>query len=310
MLAPAVERSSGAAHDFAIAARDFYPEFLELVADAVGIRVPINRLGILQLALTERGVRGLRKDPPSLSSWLDRDELARLEPTLGHGLGAVFNPDDGAVDNVILMSALEALVGFDPRITRTAGKVTKVGMQGSDAAAVLSTGGSMSGGDIVLAPGAWAAAIEGAPALKAVSPCRGQLVAFQSIGLRHVTYGPRGYLVPRINGITIAGSTMENAGFDAHTTPEGLARVHSAAEEIAPEFSVSPVTAEWAGLRPITPDMLPIIGRDPESPSIVYACGHSRNGILLAPLTGETVAGILADESPIHDLSQFRPGRF
>ena len=310
MLAPAVERSVGAAHDFAVAARAFYPEFLELIADAGGTRVPINRLGVLQLALTDRGVRGLRKDPPPGSSWLSRDELVSLEPALGHGLGAVFNPDDGAVDNVVLMSALETLIESDPRIARTAGVVVKVGGKGGDAVVGLSTGDTISGGDVVLAPGAWAASIEGAPALKAVTPCKGQLVAFQSIGLRHVVYGPRGYLVPRINGITIAGSTMEYTGFDASTTPEGLARVHSAAREIAPGLSVSPVTAEWAGLRPVTPDMLPLIGRDTENPSIVYACGHSRNGILLAPLTAEAVAGILAGDSPKHDLSQFRPGRF
>jgi glycine oxidase len=310
MLAPAVERSTGAAHDFAIAARDSYSAFLEMLADETGIRVPINRLGVLQLAVTERGVRGLRKDPPPGSSWLDRDELARLEPTLAHGLGAVFNPDDGAVDNIVLMSALEAFCAATPLIHRTAGTVTKVWTTEAGATAELSSGDRLSGGDIVLAPGAWAGSIEGAPLLKAVTPCRGQLISYQSIGLRHVTYGPRGYLVPRINGLTVAGSTMENTGFDATTTPEGLAKVRSAAEEIAPGLAVSRITSEWAGLRPITPDMLPLIGRDPEHPSIVYAAGHSRNGILLGPLTGETVATILAGDTPQHDLSQFRPGRF
>ena len=103
---------------------------------------------------------------------------------------------------------------------------------------------------------------------------------------------------------------MEEVGFDSSTTPEGLAKVKSAAAEIAPALAVTAVTQEWAGLRPITPDMLPIIGKDPELDHLIYATGHSRNGILMAPLTGETVAALAVGEAPAHDLSQFRPGRF
>jgi len=310
MLAPSVEQSSGPAHAFAIAARDFYPDYLERLADTTGIRVPLNRLGILQVALTEKGVRGLRKTAPSSSVWLDRAELNELEPTLGHALGAVYNPADGAIDNSILMSALEAEVELTPRIGQMAGEVVEVSSRPDAAEVTLASGETLRGTDAVVAPGAWGSSIKGVPELSAISPCRGQLVSFRSIGLRHVTYGPRGYLVPRATGTTIAGSTMEYVGFDAKPTSDGLARVRSAAEEIAPGLAVADVTSQWAGLRPVTPDMLPIIGRDPVSPHVVYACGHSRNGILLAPLTGETVADVLEGNEPDHDLSQYRPGRF
>lgn len=310
MLAPSVEQSTGPAHGFAIAARDFYPEFLETLADSTGIRVPLNRLGILQVALSERGVRGLQKTAPKESRWLHREELNELEPTLGHALGAVYNPDDGAVDNVILMSALTAQAEMSRLISTVHGAATGVLARDTGVQVDLGSGDSVSGEDVVLAPGAWGGSIAGAPILAAVTPCRGQLVSFGPIGLRHVTYGPTGYLVPRASGTIIAGSTMENVGFDTSTTPKGLAKVHTSAEQIAPALAVAQVVAEWAGLRPVTPDMLPIIGRDPERPRIVYACGHSRNGILLAPLTGEVVASILAGEPLGHDLSQFRPGRF
>src|SRR5688572_25358165 len=93
MLAPSVEQSDGPAHDFAIAARDFYPDFLEALADSTGIRVPLNRLGILQVALSDRGVRGLQRTAATSSRWIDRNELAGLEPTLAHAHGAVFNPE-------------------------------------------------------------------------------------------------------------------------------------------------------------------------------------------------------------------------
>ena len=308
MLAPSVEQSTGPAHDFAVAARHFYPDFLESLADETGIRVPLNRLGVLQVALTEKGVKGLQKTAAPTSSWVDRYELADLEPTLGHALGAVFNPEDGAVDNIVLMSALEEFASSSGKITRVEGSVVTVSRDRGSVE--LSSGETLDGDTIIAAAGAWGASITGVPELENVTPCRGQLISFKSIGLRHVTYGPRGYLVPRSSGTTVAGSTMENVGFDSSTTPEGLARVRSAAEEIAPGLAVAEITSEWAGLRPITPDMLPIIGPDPSSPHIIYSTGHSRNGILLAPLTGETVAALAVGEAQPHDLSQFRPGRF
>jgi glycine oxidase len=308
MLAPSVEQSEGPAHDFAIAARDFYPDFLEGLADATGIRVPLNRLGILQVALTERGVKGLRKTAAETSTWIERAELTELEPTLGHAIGAVFNPDDGAVDNVVLMNALEVAVDKSDSISRFESPVVRVSTRSPSV--TLASSQQLDANTVVIAAGAWGSSIEGITGIDAVTPCRGQLISYKSIGLRHVTYGPRGYLVPRASGTIVAGSTMEDVGFDASTTPEGLAKVQSAAEEIAPALAISPVTQEWAGLRPITPDMLPIIGRDPVFDHVIYASGHSRNGILMAPLTGETVAALAVGESPAHDLSQFRPGRF
>jgi glycine/D-amino acid oxidase-like deaminating enzyme len=252
----------------------------------------------------------LRKAASPESQWVDRTALASLEPTLAHALGAVLNPDDGSVDNVILLAALEELVTRTPGIERVAAVVTSVSSAAASASVTLETGQAITAGHVALAPGAWGGQVAGAPYLAAVTPSRGQLVSYDAIGIRHVTYGPRGYLVPRTAGTLIAGSTTENVGFAPGTTPEGIARVRSAAEEIAPALAVSSVNAAWAGLRPVTPDMLPILGPDPENARIIYACGHSRNGILMAPLTGETVAELVTEEPASHDLSQFHPARF
>ena len=311
MLAPSVERSVGPAHDFAVAARDLYPSYVESLAEETGIRVPLNRLGILQVALSEAGVRGLRRTALPGTEWLDRRTLNEVEPTLGHAMGAMMNPEDGAVDNVTLMRALAAMADSLPLITRLEATVTRVRQDAATSPAIeLDDGSILESANVVIAGGAWASLIEGVPLLKSVTPARGQLIAYDSIGLRHVVYGPRGYLVPRVHLQTVGGSTMENVGFDATTTEEGLARVRSASEEIAPALSVTHVQSSWAGLRPVTPDLLPLIGPDPNHPGIIYACGHSRNGILLAPLTGEVVAALAAGETPKHDLSQFRPDRF
>jgi glycine oxidase len=310
MLAPSIERASGPAHDFGLAARNMYPAYIEELAELSGIRVPLNRLGILQVALTTAGVKGLRKTAPPEAEWIDRRELTEAEPTLGHALGAMLNPDDGAVDNVMLLRAVAALVDTLPQITRVSDTVIAVTPRRDGVRVQLKSGMPIDAAFAVIAGGAWVSMIEGVPFLEAVTPARGQMVSYEAIGLRHVVYGPRGYLVPRVNIATIAGSTMEDVGFDASTTDAGLSRIKSAAEEIAPALSVTAIQRSWAGLRPVTPDLLPILGRDAEHSKIIYSCGHSRNGILLAPLSADVVASLLVGEEPAHDLSQFRADRF
>jgi glycine oxidase len=309
MLAPSVERAIGPAHDFGIAARDRYPSYIEFVLERTGIRVPLNRRGILQVALGDKGVKGLKKTAPPMSRWLDAKELRELEPALAHAVGAVLNPDDGAVDNTVLLTALLKLVSTGARIQKVEDAVTGVEPRESSATVRTRSGGSHSARHVVLAAGAWVGRIPGATLGTAVTPSRGQLVSYSTSPLGHVAYGPRGYVVPRGDS-TIGGSTMENVGFDAATTSEGVAKVRSAAEEICPSLSESGAARSWAGLRPVTPDMLPIIGPDPEHPSLVYACGHSRNGVLMAPLTGDLIADLVTGTPLSFDLSQFRPDRF
>lgn len=309
MLAPSVERAAGQAHEFGIAARDRYPSYVDFLADRTGIRVPLNRLGILQVALSEQGIRGLRKGGLPTSRWLDSKELEDLEPALSHGLGAILNEGDGAVDNVVLLDALQRLVSASDRIESVEDFVTELHAHQNSCAVKVASGATYEAAHLVLAAGAWAGQIPGARFARAVEPARGQLVSYSSSHLRHVAYGPRGYVVPRGEG-TIGGSTMENVGFVATTTGEGVKKVRTAAEEICPGLAESTHIRAWAGLRPVTPDMLPLIGADPERPALIYACGHSRNGVLMAPLTGDIIADLVTGTPLSHDLSQFRPDRF
>ena len=309
MLAPSVERAVGPAHDFGIAARDRYPSYIEFLAERTGIRVPLNRRGILQVALNGKGIKGLKKTAPTTARWLDAKELRELEPALAHAVGAMFNPDDGAVDNTMLLSALLKLVSTSARVVTVKDAVIEVEPRESSAKVRTRSGATHSAHHIVFAAGAWVGRISGARLGSAVKPSRGQLVSYSTSPLSHVAYGPRGYVVPRADS-TIGGTTMEDVGFDASTTSEGVEKVRSAAEEICPSLSRSNATRSWAGLRPVTPDMLPILGPDPEYPSLIYACGHSRNGVLMAPLTGDLIADLVTATPLSLDLAQFRPGRF
>ena len=309
MLAPSVERATGPAHDFGIAARDRYPSYIEFLAERTGIRVPLNRLGILQVALSEKGILGLHKTALATTRWLDSKELQAIEPSLSHALGAMLNPDDGAVDNVALLAALQRLGSANSRIETVRELVTGIEADSNSATVTTKSRATYSAGYVVLAAGAWVGQIAGARFARAVQPARGQLVSYSTSPLRHVAYGPRGYVVPR-GDHTIGGSTMENVGFDTSTTSEGIRKVRAAAEEICPRLSASGIPTAWAGLRPVTPDMLPILGADPERPSILYACGHSRNGVLMAPLTGDIIADLVTGTPLSRDLAQFRPDRF
>ncbi|MBA3657783.1 MAG: glycine oxidase ThiO [Gemmatimonadaceae bacterium] len=309
MLAPSVERSAGPAHDFAIASRDRFPEFLAELGEETGIEVPLNRLGILQVALSPAGVKGLKKSVLPGAEWITDSELHKLEPALNHGLGAVFSPGDGCVDNVELLLALRESVSRLP-ITHVSERVVSVHSVSpalhlhTDAANVFACD------KLVIAAGAWSSRIGGIAFANHVRPFRGQMVSYDATPIRHVVYGPRGYLVPREKGHTLAGSTMENVGFESNTSPGGIAKIRSAAGEICPLLSGFLPARAWAGLRPVTPDLLPLLGADPSDPRFVYACGHSRNGVLLAPLTGETVTDLVVGRGVGFDLSQFRPDRF
>jgi len=309
MLAPSVERAPGPAHQFGIAARDRYSSYVEFLAERTGIKVPLNRLGILQVALSEKGIKGLRKSALPTTRWLDAKELQHFDPALTHALGAMFNAQDGAVDNVALLNALNKLCSASKWIERLDGAVRSVKPRADSCSVITESRAQYSAAKVVIAAGAWAGKISGARFAKFVKPARGQLVSYSSTPLRHVTYGPSGYIVPR-GSVTIGGSTMENVGFDTSTTTSGVKKVRAAAEKICPLLASSKTTQAWAGLRPVTPDMLPILGPDPKLPSLIYACGHSRNGVLMAPLTGDLIADLVTESPLSHDLSQFRPDRF
>jgi glycine oxidase len=254
-------------------------------------------------------VKGLTKTALPTSRWLDARELVEMEPALSHAVGAMYNPDDGAVDNTMLLNALQEYSTNRKTIAKIDDNVVSIEAQQSSACVTTKSGKQYTASRVVVAAGAWAGHIAGAPLARVVKPARGQLMAYPAAPLRHVAYGPRGYLVPRGDS-TIGGSTMEDVGFDATTTDEGIRKVRSAVVEICPSLAATNEARIWAGLRPVTPDMLPIIGPDPEHPSLLYACGHSRNGVLMAPLTGDVIADLVTATPLSHDLSQFRPDRF
>ncbi len=121
-------------------------------------------------------------------------------------------------------------------------------------------------------------------------------------------FSTRGILVPRRDGRLLAGSVFEEAGFNKTLTLGGMTHILRAATELVPSLSELPFREAWAGLRPATDDLLPVIGASPSIPNVFYACGHFRSGILLSSLTGEVIADLIKGRAPKIDLAPFASG--
>jgi glycine oxidase len=219
------------------------------------------------------------------------------------------HPRDGWVDNTLLLRALREVTATHAGIREVVEPVTAVTVRG-EVCELSTPSGQHSAPTIVLAAGAWVAQLAGLPRPLPIEPVRGQMVSFGASVLNHAVYGPRGYLVPRADGRTLFGATMERVGFDASTTAIAIDSLTAAAVELCPGLGGVTVLDAWAGLRPVTPDLLPILGRDPEHASLIYACGHSRNGILMAPLTADCIASLALGRDSPPDISAFSVERF
>ena len=307
MLAPSVEGLPATVLAAAIAARDSYPAYLAMLRDRTGIDVALERAGILELASDQRHFERLATSARGSVTVLGAEALAQLEPALAGHAGALLHAGDGSVDNVRLMDALDAAARLCPDITRVGAEIAGVELGGAPAF-VASDGARFHAPRLLVASGAWAASLEGLPRPLAVRPVRGQLLLLDVDPVRHVIYGGGGYAVPR-GGRLLIGATSEEAGWVSEVTSEGRASLLAIASGIVPSLASAPVSDHWAGLRPMSPDGLPIIGEDPDEPALLYSCGYSRNGILFAPWCAGHLAAVIAGEGTSLDLGRFAVDR-
>ena len=323
MLAPQAE--ADAADEFfnlCCRSRDMYSHFAEALYDEAGIDIELDTTGTLYLAFTEHDKAeidhryGWQTRAGLSVDQLSRDDLRQLEPCISeHVIAGLKFPLDIQVENRRLLSALatsNARAGVK-LITGTSSH--SVQLDRGQVKGVETSRGFVSTDTVVLAGGAWTSFIGSSdrsfPQIT-IEPVRGQMISFEcNPGIaRHVIYSPRGYIVPRRDGRLLAGSTTEHAGFDKSVTAGAVHSVLSHALEISPSISQLPMVGSWAGLRPRSPDDLPVLGPCAAIRGLVYATGHYRNGILLAPLTGDLIAGAIADNVTSPLLEAFVPDRF
>ena len=300
MLLPQVE--ADAADDFfnlACQSRDLYAAFAAALREETGIDVELDTTGTLYLALTDHDHEEIQKryewqTRAGLSvELLSAAEARECEPCISESTrGALRFPKDIQVENRRLLSALANSVNKLGVTIATQTTVDSLIVEGNHVHGVQTSRGVINTSTAVIAAGTWSSFIKTSPQSPTIEPVRGQMVCLEAKPqlTRHVIYSPRGYIVPRQDGRLLAGSTSEHAGFAKCVTAGGIATILRNALEISPAISALPVVDTWAGLRPRAAGGLPVLGPCGEIDGLFCATGHYRNGILLAPLTGELIS--------------------
>jgi glycine/D-amino acid oxidase-like deaminating enzyme len=276
---------------------------------AAGLLIPaLDRLPVATRAFYSDSID---RFPALIDALNEYDAGLKLIPGLidrSAGTEVVRHPD-AAIDNVRLLAALRAAVVATPNATVVDDFVTAIEPD-HDGLSVRTRGGRrIFARRIVLAAGAWSSAIAGLPRRLPVRPLKGQMIALGAAILTRAMMGDDVYLVPR-GDETLVGATVEEAGFDVEVTAEAVEELRAGAIALCPELRDAPITRSWAGIRPATPDMLPILGPDPEMPALIYACGHSKNGVLLTPATSVAIAAVCLDRPTPTPIDPFSIMRF
>lgn len=290
------------------ASAGMYPDFVEEIEDESGEPADLRDAGTI--TWFEPGLHPRCPGAMSMSG----EEIGRAEPLvrpLGDGwLLPERSVDPRALGRALTKSTRQRAVDFV-----TGSTVLEVLTTAGRAAGVRTTHASYVAGTVVNCAGAWATQI--LPGLVPTRPVKGQMVCLipavsepnEKPLIRHVLRTPGVYVIPRTDGRILLGATVEDAGFDKRVDSEIIKRLHNAALAVAPALSSMRIHDAWAGLRPASPDNLPILG-ETSLPGYFAATGHYRDGIMLAPVTALVMVQLMGGSVPDLDLQPFSPLRF
>jgi glycine oxidase len=319
VLAPYVEgHDSQVLRSLGRRSLDAYPGFVARAVERSGQPVEFARCGTLEVAVTEADAVRLHRARKMIAAesvpgkWLEDRALLEAEPALHPGvLGALRIPSHACVNVPALTAALEAAAVACGAEVLTDVAATSIAPDGASLV-VDTSNGRYRASQVVLAAGAWSAALAPAGAAAVpVRPVRGQLLylATPPGTVRHVVWASDVYLVPWADGTVLVGATSEDVGFDERATAGGVSRLLHAATAVVPALADATFVEARRGLRPGSPDDLPYIGRSQVLPGLIYACGHYRNGALLAPLTATLVRQLVQGDATDEALPALAPAR-
>jgi len=306
MLVDCAAETPAALQPLATASARMYPEFVHELQDESGMHVDLRDEGTLVFPPPEH----VHDSPGFNVERLLPAPLAELEPALADLTRPAIYLKERSVDpRALVAAALKAAKhrGVDISSGTT---VNGVLLSGGRVRGISTDRTQYSAPAVVNCAGAWAGQISPHPF--PARPVKGQMLAVVGARhdvLRHVIRAPEVYLVPRSDGRILIGATVEEAGYDKRTEADTIQRLHRAAIRMIPALEQARVLEAWAGLRPGTPDDLPILGAA-STPGYFVATGHFRDGILLAPVTAHVMAQVITGAKPEHDLSAFSPDRF
>ena len=298
-----------------------YPGFVAMVEETSGQRAGFRPKGTIE-ALFSRDARtelstlialhhglGLKAEP------LRAEDARELEPALSEEMEVgVLRPDEAAVDNRALTRAvLEAARRSGAEIFSNCGveSIWRDGDKYRRCAGLVLQNEKVEAAWTIIAAGCFSAGLEEVEAYAPVRPAKGQMIALRAeeLKIERVLWSEKIYLVPRNDGRILAGATVEYVGFDKGTTAGGIEKILSAAIELAPGLAAARIEETWAGLRPDSPDHLPILGPT-DLEGLLIATGHFRSGILLAPITAKLMREWITEHRFSVEWERFSPLRF
>jgi glycine oxidase len=306
--------------DLGLRSRALYPSFAAELRELSGMDIGYAKSGLLEVVLDEaqekalvarrawQHARGLRAEI------LNAAELRAAEPHLGPAVRAGLRlPDEGHLNARALAKALSQAAAIAGARFLQGRYVRRVVTAGNRVTGLELDGETLSAGTVVIAAGSWSSLVEGGGVPPpTVRPARGQMVAIELRPplFRHVVaaYG-RGYLVPRLDGTVLAGSTLEMVGYRKEVTVAGLSEILAMVRAVFPDLDHAPVVETWSNFRPYTDDHLPVLGRTAVD-GLVLATGHYRYGILLTPITAQVITELVTTGAPSVDLTPFSVARF
>ena len=318
LVPPATAVPGGPFRDLCLASLALFPSLVETVQQETGVDVQYLSSGILLVGETEAQAEGLRElvRRQELSvlplEWVEGEPLRLLEPALSPKLaGAAYAAGQHHVNPGHFTQALARAAAAHGAVLHQGSAVTGLVVRGDRVVGVRAGASTIFADHVVLAAGPWTRVLaRDAGASIPTRPMRGQMLAYRSTLVRNMVNGPDGYLVPKAGGFLFAGATVEDVGFRRRTTRRALAGLRRMACTLVPSLRRAQVTDSWAGLRPGSPDGLPILGPVPGVEGLWAATGHFRNGILLSPVTGELMARSILAGKPVPELAPFLPSRF
>ncbi|HVB08467.1 MAG TPA: glycine oxidase ThiO [Candidatus Acidoferrales bacterium] len=331
-ISPAPDRESPAIAALGRESYRLYPEFVAAIESASGKCAGFHPNGAMELFFDSEGeierdrrLEEIRSHSIAAEA-ISLSEAKRREPAISSAARAALWINDEAyldprvITHVALTAASKAggeiranaeVISVQIERGRCRGTLVADAQNTSADGLQVRAGEKIAARNVVIAAGWRSGQIGGIESYAPTIPVRGQMVA-----LGHISGAPRiilrsghGYMAPRDDGRTVVGSTLESGAFEKHVTPAGLRKILAAATEMAPALADAPILEIWAGVRPDSPDHLPIIGPT-DIEGLLIATGHYRNGMLLAPATAKYLADWIAGKKVSGWFEPFSPLRF
>jgi len=295
--------------------RERHASFLAELATASGLDLDARLTGALRVAFDRDEAESLARlvAEQHARGWeaelVSADEAQALVPGLARVRSGAFFAGERVADPPRIMDALVRACASARITLREGAEVARIdGGNGGTHEVVLTNGERLACARVVIAGGAWSAAIDGTGIEGKVRPIRGQMLELRHADIpARIVEGPGAYLSPRSDGRVLVGSTLEDVGFDRAITAEAATSLREGAERLLPRLGDATRTRHWCGFRSATRDRIPLLGVT--STGVVAATGHYRNGIVLTAITADIVAALVMDAAPPVPLAPFDPNR-